>query len=286
MVSSPCLSGLRVYSLTIPSDIQLVVSQQRCRETTNRISLSQFWGTNNHLHRETAKHYQCTALQCAKPTSRRILANLEGDVPRQLLTRGLQAESLQQLVEVGEDTLTAAGEELEEDFPQLSFPAELLKGAPKAINDFLELPSAVRNERVGLFVGSWIYLTARPGVLAGAVDAYVAEPFQTLYDFLRGRKFLKRKDFILGKRIGEGNFGTVFEVCPLKRNLSGADYLRARCSTICLTFCSPCAYDNQSIGTCHCVLVYFVPADGLLAHDLSLIGGYSAGSICGRGGIW
>ena len=211
-----------MHSLTVPSDTQLALAnqQRRCSETPKRVFLSQFWGAKKHLHREAAKHCQLAALQFAKPTSLRILANLEGDVPRQLLTRGLQAESLQQLVEVGEDTLTAAGEELDEVFPQLSFPATLLKGSPKAINDFLELPSAARNERIGLFVGSWIYLTARPGVLAGAVDAYVAQPFQTLTDFLRGRKFLKRKDFILGKRIGEGNFGTVFEVCLPNLNFS------------------------------------------------------------------
>jgi hypothetical protein len=52
----------------------------------------------------------------------------------------------------------------------------------------------------------WVYLTARPGVLGGAVDAYVLAPLQLAL----GRRSLKMGDFVLGERIGEGSFGVVY----------------------------------------------------------------------------
>ncbi|CAN6359708.1 unnamed protein product [Urochloa humidicola] len=61
------------------------------------------------------------------------------------------------------------------------------------------------------FVGvAWLYLTARPGVLSGAVDAYLLAPLQKALDSALGRRSLKMSDFVLGERIGEGSFGVVY----------------------------------------------------------------------------
>ncbi|KAK9125798.1 hypothetical protein Scep_014644 [Stephania cephalantha] len=81
-----------------------------------------------------------------------------------------------------------------------------------------ELPE---NERwwVTAFTGlSWIYLTARPGVLVGAIDAYVLAPVQLgLFTFL-GRRSLKRTDFVIGERLGEGSFGVVYAGVIVPKN--------------------------------------------------------------------
>ncbi|CAL1378384.1 unnamed protein product [Linum trigynum] len=57
---------------------------------------------------------------------------------------------------------------------------------------------------------TWVYLTARPGVLVGAIDAYLLAPLQQAFDSLIGRRSLKRTDFLLGEKIGEGSFGIVY----------------------------------------------------------------------------
>ncbi|KAG8068314.1 hypothetical protein GUJ93_ZPchr0005g16335 [Zizania palustris] len=57
---------------------------------------------------------------------------------------------------------------------------------------------------------TWLYLTARPGVLSGAVDAYVLAPLQLALDSALGRRSLKMSDFVVGERIGEGSFGVVY----------------------------------------------------------------------------
>ncbi|XP_006654543.2 serine/threonine-protein kinase STN8, chloroplastic [Oryza brachyantha] len=57
---------------------------------------------------------------------------------------------------------------------------------------------------------TWLYLTARPGVLSGAVDAYVLAPMQLALDSALGRRSLKMSDFVVGERIGEGSFGVVY----------------------------------------------------------------------------
>ncbi|CAI9098608.1 OLC1v1035287C1 [Oldenlandia corymbosa var. corymbosa] len=57
---------------------------------------------------------------------------------------------------------------------------------------------------------AWLYLTARPGVLIGAIDAYLLAPLQVGLDTLTGRRSLKRTDFLIGERIGEGSFGVVY----------------------------------------------------------------------------
>ncbi|XP_058110704.1 serine/threonine-protein kinase STN8, chloroplastic [Magnolia sinica] len=83
-----------------------------------------------------------------------------------------------------------------------------------------ELPQVERWEIV-VFVGlSWIYLTARPGVLMGAIDAYVLAPLQLGVDSLLGRRSLKRTDFVVGERLGEGSFGVVYAGAIVPRNVS------------------------------------------------------------------
>ncbi|CAN1143704.1 Serine/threonine-protein kinase STN8, chloroplastic [Linum perenne] len=57
---------------------------------------------------------------------------------------------------------------------------------------------------------TWVYLTARPGILVGAVDAYVLAPIQLALDSLIGRRSLKRSDFLIGDKVGEGSFGVVY----------------------------------------------------------------------------
>lgn len=69
------------------------------------------------------------------------------------------------------------------------------------------------------FIGfSWIYLTARPGVLIGAVDAYLLAPLQLGFDSVLGRRNLKRTDFVLGDRLGEGTFGVVYYGAMVPKN--------------------------------------------------------------------
>ncbi|CAL4901321.1 unnamed protein product [Urochloa decumbens] len=69
------------------------------------------------------------------------------------------------------------------------------------------------------FVGvAWLYLTARPGVLSGAVDAYVLAPLQKALDSALGRRSLKMSDFVVGERIGEGSFGVVYFGAVVPRN--------------------------------------------------------------------
>ncbi|XBJ18718.1 hypothetical protein VPH35_009823 [Triticum aestivum] len=49
----------------------------------------------------------------------------------------------------------------------------------------------------GVVAVTWLYLTARPGVLSGAVDTYVFAPLQQALDTLLGRRSLKMSDFVL-----------------------------------------------------------------------------------------
>ena len=61
-------------------------------------------------------------------------------------------------------------------------------------------------ERVKLVGGAsvaWVYLTARPGVLRGAFDTYLWAPVQSVIEAVRGRRNWKRKDFLVGDRLGE-----------------------------------------------------------------------------------
>lgn len=70
-----------------------------------------------------------------------------------------------------------------------------------------------------IFAGlTWIYLTARPGVLIGAIDAYLLAPLQLGLDSLSGRRNLKRTDFMIGDKIGEGSFGVVYSGVVVPKN--------------------------------------------------------------------
>ncbi|KAM3404764.1 hypothetical protein ACQJBY_007709 [Aegilops geniculata] len=69
----------------------------------------------------------------------------------------------------------------------------------------------------GVVAVTWLYLTARPGVLSGAVDTYVLAPLQQALDTLLGRRSLKMSDFVVGERIGEGSFGVVFSGAVVPR---------------------------------------------------------------------
>lgn len=73
-----------------------------------------------------------------------------------------------------------------------------------------------------LFFGGfiWIYLTARPGVLIGAIDSYILAPLQIGVDSLLGRRGLKSSDFLIGDRLGEGSFGVVYAGVIVPKNMS------------------------------------------------------------------
>ncbi|KAG4941940.1 hypothetical protein GYH30_045743 [Glycine max] len=66
---------------------------------------------------------------------------------------------------------------------------------------------------------TWIYLTARPGVLVGAIDAYLLAPLQLGLDNLSGRRNLKRSDFVVGDKLGEGSFGVVYSGILVPKNV-------------------------------------------------------------------
>ncbi|KAG0518531.1 hypothetical protein BDA96_09G184000 [Sorghum bicolor] len=72
------------------------------------------------------------------------------------------------------------------------------------------LSDAQRWALFGFLAATWLYLTARPGVLSGAVDTYVLAPLQLALDSVLGRRSLKMSDFVVGERIGEGSFGVVY----------------------------------------------------------------------------
>ncbi|KAK3138499.1 hypothetical protein QOZ80_5AG0369700 [Eleusine coracana subsp. coracana] len=72
------------------------------------------------------------------------------------------------------------------------------------------LSDAQRWALLAFAAAAWLYLTARPGVLSGAVDAYVLAPLQLALGRATGRRSLKASDFVVGERIGEGSFGVVY----------------------------------------------------------------------------
>ncbi|GAA0176067.1 hypothetical protein Leryth_023514 [Lithospermum erythrorhizon] len=78
-----------------------------------------------------------------------------------------------------------------------------------------------------VFAGfAWIYLTARPGVLIGAIDAYILAPIQIGLDSVAGRRSLKRSDFLVGDRLGEGSFGIVYSGLVVPKNVNVDDDVR------------------------------------------------------------
>ncbi|KAK7340065.1 hypothetical protein VNO77_20757 [Canavalia gladiata] len=72
---------------------------------------------------------------------------------------------------------------------------------------------------VTLAVLTWLYLTARPGVLVGAIDAFLLAPLQLVLDGLSGRKNLKRTDFLIREKLGEGSFGVVYSGVLVPKNV-------------------------------------------------------------------
>ncbi|KAK3135271.1 hypothetical protein QOZ80_5BG0416880 [Eleusine coracana subsp. coracana] len=72
------------------------------------------------------------------------------------------------------------------------------------------LSDAQRWALLAFAAAAWLYLTARPGVLSGAMDAYVLAPLQLALGRATGRRSLKASDFVVGERIGEGSFGVVY----------------------------------------------------------------------------
>ncbi|XP_023545193.1 serine/threonine-protein kinase STN8, chloroplastic [Cucurbita pepo subsp. pepo] len=65
----------------------------------------------------------------------------------------------------------------------------------------------------------WVYLTARPGVLFGAIDTYLLAPLQLGLYSLIGRRNLKSSDFVIGSKLGEGSFGVVYSGAFLPKNV-------------------------------------------------------------------
>ncbi|CAH9069181.1 unnamed protein product [Cuscuta epithymum] len=75
---------------------------------------------------------------------------------------------------------------------------------------------------------TWIYLTARPGVLIGAIDAYILAPLQAGIDSLSGVRRLKMSDFVVGDRIGEGSFGVVYSGLVAPKNVTIDERVKKR----------------------------------------------------------
>ncbi|KAL3715300.1 hypothetical protein ACJRO7_007089 [Eucalyptus globulus] len=91
-----------------------------------------------------------------------------------------------------------------------------------------ELPEMQR-WGVVIFGGlTWVYLTARPGVLIGAIDAYVLAPLQVGVDSLSGRRRLKRSDFLIGDKLGEGSFGVVYFGVVVPKNVNVEERVQKR----------------------------------------------------------
>uniref|UniRef100_A0A452ZCS4 Protein kinase domain-containing protein n=1 Tax=Aegilops tauschii subsp. strangulata TaxID=200361 RepID=A0A452ZCS4_AEGTS len=83
----------------------------------------------------------------------------------------------------------------------------------------------------GVVAVTWLYLTARPGVLSGAVDTYVFAPLQQALDTLLGRRSLKMSDFVVGERIGEGSFGVVYSGAVVPRGGPAVEERAGRAKT-------------------------------------------------------
>lgn len=93
-----------------------------------------------------------------------------------------------------------------------------MAASASAVSAFAQLSEGERVGIVGVGAFGWVYLTARPGVLRGALDSYVWAPLQFVIDGARGRRSWRRKDFLVGERLGEGSFGTVYTGALLPRS--------------------------------------------------------------------
>ncbi|PKA51138.1 Serine/threonine-protein kinase STN8, chloroplastic [Apostasia shenzhenica] len=97
-------------------------------------------------------------------------------------------------------------------FPFLRYGFNQIEGVTAALPE---------NGRWGILTAAgliWVYLTVRPGVLMGAVDAYLLAPLQLGLDSLTGRRNLKMTDFVVGERLGEGSFGVVYSGAIVPKN--------------------------------------------------------------------
>lgn len=74
----------------------------------------------------------------------------------------------------------------------------------------------------------WVYLTARPGVLIGAIDAYLFAPLQLGLDSSLGRRNLKMSDFVVGEKLGEGSFGIVYAGAVVPKNITAEEKVSKR----------------------------------------------------------
>ena len=89
--------------------------------------------------------------------------------------------------------------------------------------------SLPENEKWGVLVFAglvWVYLTARPGVLIGAIDTYVLANVQRVFDVMSGRRGLKSSDFLIGEKLGEGSFGVVYSGVVVPKGFSVEDRVR------------------------------------------------------------
>lgn len=72
----------------------------------------------------------------------------------------------------------------------------------------------------------WVYLTARPGVLIGAIDAYILAPLQVGLDSLTGKRRFKMSDFVITDKLGEGSFGVVYSGVVVPKNMNVDERMR------------------------------------------------------------
>lgn len=107
---------------------------------------------------------------------------------------------------------------------------ELVSYLPEAATEGLSNVSALANHldadrlrMAGTSAAGLFYLTAKPGVLTGALDTYLGAPMQTVIEFVRGRRSWKRTDFVIDERLGEGSFGTVYTGVILPKNVSAEE---------------------------------------------------------------
>uniref|UniRef100_A0A0C9S7J7 TSA: Wollemia nobilis Ref_Wollemi_Transcript_8305_1759 transcribed RNA sequence n=1 Tax=Wollemia nobilis TaxID=56998 RepID=A0A0C9S7J7_9CONI len=96
----------------------------------------------------------------------------------------------------------------------------VVKTGISLVRDVADLPDNQRWFVLSSLLGAWIYGTARPGVLIGAMDAYIFAPLQVLLDTFLKRRNLKRTDFVVGERMGEGSFGIVYAGTMLPSTVS------------------------------------------------------------------
>lgn len=109
-------------------------------------------------------------------------------------------------------------------------PKEILLSSTFYLDKFQSVSedlSDMQRLEIFLFVGlTWLYLTARPGVLFGAIDAYLLAPTQLVLDSLSGRRSMKRSDFLIGDKIGEGSFGVVYSAVLATKNVEAKERIQ------------------------------------------------------------